>query len=105
MLATVPDASFTDDATLAVLAEAAFCYPTETTVSYTYGASTSSVTATYSMTSADVLGLGDPRPVQGLLPIHYGRLLPPGIGARGYAWVGPEQRGARYGLRVPSKGR
>jgi len=72
VLATIPDASFTDEATLAVLAEAAFCYPTETTVSYTYDASTSSVTATYTLSSEDVLGLGDPQPIQGLLPIHYG---------------------------------
>jgi len=72
VLAAVPDAGCTDEATLAILAEAAFCYPTATTVTYGYDPSTSSVTATYMLASADVLGLGSPQPVQGLLPIHYG---------------------------------
>ncbi|MCK9308375.1 MAG: glycosyl hydrolase, partial [Methanoculleus sp.] len=72
VLATVPDAAFTDEATLAVLAEAAFCYPSATTVTYQYDAATSSVSATYALEFADVLGLGNPKPVQGLLPIHYG---------------------------------
>ena len=70
-LASVPSPESLDSVSLQTLAAAAFRYPTGSTVTYGYNQEKAEVTATYSLSTADVLSLGG-TPVQGLLPIHYG---------------------------------
>ncbi|WP_437691779.1 hypothetical protein [Sorangium sp. So ce176] len=71
VLCTLPDATFGDPATLTKLAEAAFSYPVDTTVTYAYDQATQTATATYRISTVNVLG-GPVKSVNGLMPHHYG---------------------------------
>lgn len=70
-MTSVPSPDVIDTALLQTLAGAAFQYPTGSTVAYQYDQAKAEVTATYTLSTSDVLKLGT-TPMQGLLPIHYG---------------------------------
>ncbi|MCG6877975.1 MAG: hypothetical protein LJE96_02295 [Deltaproteobacteria bacterium] len=70
VLCTLPDATFGDGVTLTKLAEAAFSYPTNTTVTYSYNQGSSYSEARYAITATNVLG-GPVKSINGLMPHHY----------------------------------
>lgn len=71
VIASLPNATFADQATLQKLAEAAFNYPTDSTVVYAHDQATQTSTATYTLSTVNVLGLNVNRVFQGLMPHHY----------------------------------
>lgn len=71
VLCTLPAQWLDDASALAKLAEAAFSYPTDSTVTYAYDSAGQTVDATYTLKTANVLGLRVDTVLHGLLPGHY----------------------------------
>ncbi len=71
VLGTLPDRWLDDPSALTELAEAAFSYPTDSTVTYAYDAAGQTVDATYALKTVNVLGLPGDKALHGLLPGHY----------------------------------
>lgn len=71
VIVNLPNATFADAGTLQKLAEAAFNYPTDSTVTYAHNQATQTSSATYALTTTNVLGLAVTRVYQGLMPHHY----------------------------------
>ncbi|WP_163988499.1 hypothetical protein [Pyxidicoccus caerfyrddinensis] len=71
VLGTLPDNWFDDGSALTQLAEAAFSYPTGSTVTYTYDSTGQTVDVTSTLKTANVLGLPVNTAIHGLLPGHY----------------------------------
>jgi len=74
VLAALPSEDFNDDTAITALAQAAFSYPTGSTVTYTYDKGSQTVTAMYKLATTNVLKLPEDT-VQGILPHHYGNLF------------------------------
>ncbi len=66
----LPSESGSDQATLRALAEKAFSFPTDSTVTYSYDQNNQTVDAVYQVSTSNVLGLAEST-LTGLLPHHY----------------------------------
>lgn len=69
-IANLPDATFGDEATLTKLAQAAFSFPTNSLVTYSYNAQSQTVDEVYNLQTSNVLGLPN-QAISGLMPHHY----------------------------------
>jgi endoglucanase Acf2 len=104
-IATLPGPADATPANLQLLAEAAFSFPTNTRVTYSYNAAGQAVDANYKMDTQDVLGSGTVRALSGLLPNHY-QLGPTGetVLQPGATGTGLVYKTVRGNLRVYSTG-
>ncbi|QSQ19127.1 hypothetical protein JY651_27675 [Pyxidicoccus parkwayensis] len=71
VLGTLPEGWLDDASALTALAEAAFSYPTGSTVTYAYDSASQTVDATYTLKTDNVLGSKVGKTLHGLLPGHY----------------------------------